>query len=144
VWRKTGGQVLAVVGRQGDRETATATRNGADEHGKRVEVDGVEEQRDEGRFLRGLGKIGAEMKTEFEPVEKQRDFVEMGIIQKAADALQASVHGLAWLRTSPREIRERQVLAFQKCGDKLGKIDVLGLTPGGGELLDKAQNLRVR
>src|SRR6266702_356657 len=124
-----------MVGREGDRQTATATRDGADEHGKRVEVDGVEQQGNKGTFSRGLGQIRAEPIAEFEPVEKQRDVVEMGIVQKAPHALQAPMHRLARLRTGPRQIRQRQVRALQKCRDELSKIAVLRLAPGGSELL---------
>lgn len=132
-----------MVGGEADRQSPTATGNGADEHGEWLEIDGVEQKREIGAFPRWLGEVGAEAISQLQPAPDERGLVQVRVIQEATEPLEAAVQRLGRRGHGAGQIRQGEALPFQESANQLRKVPMLSLTPGGRDVLDKGENLGV-
>jgi|GEM_PF-6139873 len=133
-----------MVGGQAHRQAPTPTGDGVDQHRERLEVDGIEEERDQRLAPTRRGQILSQPVAEFEPAHEQRGLVEAGIVEKAAEAFDPPTQALGRSGEGPGQVGEREIFALAQGTDHLGEVGLLGLAPGRREVLDKSKDLAVR
>jgi len=90
-WWKASFELFAVVCGECNRQSTAATRDCCNQQSERFEIGGIDDDR---KHCMSIGKVFTESVCKLEKAQEKSSFIQVGIVQEAHEALEASVKRL--------------------------------------------------
>ena len=134
--REARGECGAVISRQGKRHPPTATRHARQQTGERLKVRGIDQHRQQRPPIGHGGRVRTEVVAQLQPALRQRQLIQPRITQQPGEPLEPPVERLVRPWPGARQLRCAERGALQEGAQQVRKSFVLGLAPGGRQMLD--------